>query len=125
MRAGTVLVALAAGLAFGCASSLPVAGVADASRTGHRADELNEGRTLYLTRCARCHEAYAPSTRTAAEWTTEVDEMSERAGLDDAESIRVARYLTAFAAGESDAVGVSIAPHAETAASQDSSSHTQ
>lgn len=81
----------------GCAA-LPVATEADVSRgqarwPGLTLAELSRGREAYLGHCSRCHQPFAPATRTAEDWTFQVAEMRERAGLGEKEAQLVTQYL--------------------------------
>lgn len=57
--------------------------------------ELDAGRTLYTRRCSGCHTIIDPRTIPAGSWPTEVDEMRERAKLDDQQVETLLRYLVA------------------------------
>jgi hypothetical protein len=72
----------------------PEGGVVDAARG---ADADPAAGALYARRCAQCHEPFAPSTFTAAEWPTYVDRYGPRAGLFGAERARVLAWLQAHA----------------------------
>lgn len=52
---------------------------------------------IYYDRCARCHEAFAPSSISAAAWPIYVARYGPRAGLFGAERQRVLRWLQANA----------------------------
>lgn len=58
---------------------------------------LTEGRRLYAVRCGRCHEAFAPSSRSVDEWEHAVAVMSPRAHLTVQEKALVLEYLEVFA----------------------------
>jgi hypothetical protein len=54
-------------------------------------------RSLYLSRCARCHEPYEPSSASAAEWPGIMRRMAPRAGLFGPERDRLLAWLQANA----------------------------
>jgi mono/diheme cytochrome c family protein len=74
---------------------------ADASRgSAHFADltlsELNQGRSLYLSRCGSCHVLKRPAELAPEQWQVEVGEMRSKNGvkLSDVEAQAIVRYLT-------------------------------
>jgi cytochrome c5 len=80
----------------------PTVTQADADRVqarwpGVTADELNRGRDLFATKCGSCHVPPAPTDFVADDWPAHVEEMRERAGLDDASAQLVERYLMTMA----------------------------
>ena len=56
--------------------------------------ELEAGRKLTLSHCARCHRPFEPEEFRADAWPALVREMKKPAGLDDEEEALVVRYLT-------------------------------
>ena len=50
-------------------------------------------RTVYVTKCGQCHEPFAPSHATAAQWPHYVRKYGPRAGLFGAERERVLEWL--------------------------------
>jgi cytochrome c5 len=104
LRVGGFLLGLCAagGLVACAARSLPAVTPADADRAQQRwpemtAAQLDRGRTLYAARCSNCHQPVQPSDVPAPEWPGHVDEMRERAHLDDGEATLVKRYLITMA----------------------------
>jgi mono/diheme cytochrome c family protein len=87
-----LLVLLAAGCATGVV--VPRATDADARRAQRPVADLDRGRSLYLARCSRCHQAVAPSRLSAHEWPRQVEEMKQGARLDGPELELVLLYLT-------------------------------
>lgn len=51
----------------------------------------------YASRCASCHQAYEPSSRTAAQWEHDLGRMKDRAGLDQETAKAVLAWLQANA----------------------------
>jgi len=65
---------------------------------GTTTSSLSRGRTLLLSHCGNCHLPPSPADHASAEWTAEVGEMRERAGLTPDDAVLVERYLATFAA---------------------------
>jgi mono/diheme cytochrome c family protein len=89
--------------AASCAALQPVAPVlnqADADRLTARGQpvslgELQEGRSLFVARCAACHRLPPPDAYGPERWPTFVDEMAARAQLTPPQATTVLRYLLA------------------------------
>lgn len=104
MKAGACLV-LAATLFGACGgSAVPEPTVADASRgsahfPGLTLGELQQGRTLYVSRCGSCHTLKRPVELPPEQWQEEVSEMRTKNGvkLSDAEAQAIVRYLAVAA----------------------------
>jgi hypothetical protein len=100
-RAAARALVIAGGLALllgACAGSLPAPSATDADRVvkrwpGVRTADLEHGRTLYASRCARCHALYSPAEYRAERWESAVHEMRTRSGLSDAEELAIIQYL--------------------------------
>ncbi len=89
-----------AGLDVVPAASGPVrGGVPAAARGGSGSGaRFDDGaRTVYLDRCARCHEPFSPRHASPDEWPGIVRKMGPRAGLFGAERQRVVEWLQANA----------------------------
>ncbi len=56
-------------------------------------DTLSEGRKLYTTRCAECHDLEMLDSRSMDGWSKAVAGMARRANLKDAEQARILEYL--------------------------------
>ena len=77
---------LVASLLAACAAELPHATQADASRVhdkfpGTNVAQLETGRSLYVERCAGCHQLREPSSETPLAWPTLVAEMRDDHGV--------------------------------------------
>ena len=87
----------------GCAAFQPTAPIlnqADADRLTARGQpvslgELQEGRSLYVARCASCHRLPPPEAYSPERWPAFVDEMAARAQLTSPQATTVLRYLLA------------------------------
>jgi mono/diheme cytochrome c family protein len=80
-RAALVLLPL-----VGCAAALPHATEADAVRVngnfpGATVAQLEHGRTLYVERCAGCHQLREPASETPLAWPKLVAEMRDSHGV--------------------------------------------
>ncbi|HEY4103015.1 MAG TPA: hypothetical protein VGM44_03955 [Polyangiaceae bacterium] len=69
-----------------CTAALPHATHADATRVnakypGSTVAGLEHGRSLYVERCAGCHQLREPSSETPLAWPTLVAEMRDEHGV--------------------------------------------
>lgn len=62
---------------------------------GTTVDDLEHGRTVFVSRCAGCHNLPRPDAKTADEWASVVGEMAAGARLSAADQDLVLRYLSA------------------------------
>ena len=92
--------ALALAPSIGCVAALPHATAADAARVSGRfpgatVTELEHGRTLYVERCAGCHQLREPASETPLAWPHLVSEMQDDHGvrLTDDEEHGIVAYL--------------------------------
>ncbi len=97
-------IALSTALAACGSSPYPQPTAADASRgAAHFADltldELQQGRTLYVSRCGSCHALKPPAELPPQQWQAEVTKMREKNGvkLSDADARAIVRYLAVAA----------------------------
>jgi len=86
-----------------CEASLPRPVASDAARlggnfAGSSVADLEQGRTLYSSRCGSCHALRAPATETPDAWRVEVHEMRSKKGvhLSDDEERRITAYLVSI-----------------------------
>ena len=68
-------------------------------------DTLSEGRQLYTTRCAECHDLEMLDSRSMDGWTRIVGAMSSRANLKGSEQARIMEYLGVATAAVAAGVG--------------------
>lgn len=66
-----------------------------ASKTSASAATLEQGRTLYVSRCNQCHDLEMLDSRSPSAWKSEVSSMARRAKIDDAQQALIVQYLTA------------------------------
>ncbi len=57
---------------------------------------LASGRTLYVTKCARCHRLYEPGAYTRQEWEYWMKKMRRKAWLNEPSYNQLLRYLQAL-----------------------------
>lgn len=94
MKRAFVLALLAA-----CAPRVPPrATLVDAQRGNTSMAELEQGRSLLISKCgSRCHQTPMPSDHTVAEWPKALDEMAPRANLAGDQRAALERYLIVMA----------------------------
>lgn len=66
-----------------------------AAKTSTAAAVLEQGRTLYVSRCNQCHDLEMLDSRSPSAWKSEVSSMARRAKIDDAQQSLIMQYLTA------------------------------
>jgi cytochrome c2 len=69
-----------------------------AAKVATSRDALEQGRQLYTSRCAECHELEMIDSRGRSGWEKAVGGMSRRAGFTSAEQSKVLDYLAAAVA---------------------------
>jgi mono/diheme cytochrome c family protein len=92
----TVLVLLPGFYGTGCVSiesaAPPVTAVMVAgARVGETT--LEQGRDLFVGRCAACHQVYPVANYTVPEWQTIVEDMADRSKLTDQEERAIMAYI--------------------------------
>lgn len=105
MAGGTALLGGACATVY-----VPRPSLADAQRVaeqwpGTTVADLEQGRSLYLARCTRCHQPFEPREFPPEQWPREVTEMMKRSKLDATEAAGITRYLvtmSTLAPGASD-----------------------
>jgi cytochrome c5 len=117
VRSSALLIASVLGAA--CANGLPAPSALDAERVvdrwpGVRTADLEHGRSLYASRCARCHALYEPAAYPAAHWEGAVREMRTRAGLSELEERYIIQYLVSVSSRNAEPTAAKKAgePHA-------------
>jgi mono/diheme cytochrome c family protein len=74
-------------------SSLYTPTSADVTATATLPD-LQQGRTLYVNNCGRCHGLYSPDDYTPSQWKGIISTMAPNTGLSSSEILLVTKYLT-------------------------------
>jgi hypothetical protein len=107
MKRASLALALALAVVLaGCgARYIPQPTDSDAARVsaqwpGTTTASLSRGRTLLLSHCGNCHLPPSPADQASNEWSEDVNEMRERAGLTPDDATLVERYLATFAADQ-------------------------
>lgn len=59
--------------------------------------QMEEGKTIYLSNCNKCHEYKEPETRDIAKWEKVLPRMSKKAKLDHEAAGKVRAYVLAHA----------------------------
>lgn len=58
--------------------------------------ELDEGKTIYSTKCTQCHKAYTIEGFGERKWLHEIDDMSPKAKLTDTEKQKLTKYILSY-----------------------------
>jgi hypothetical protein len=56
--------------------------------------ELQDGRTLYIDNCGRCHDLYSPDDLSVSGWKNAISSMSPKTSLNAAQVTLVTKYVT-------------------------------
>lgn len=91
-----------------CSVKLVAPTQTDADRVAQRMPgttlaDLQEGKSLFETKCTQCHGIKKPSSKTESEWQQIIPIMAKRAEKDHAQLItghdqeQIMKYLTAYA----------------------------
>ena len=86
------VVFIATGL-ISCASALYIPTQNDATAQKTTLEKLQQGRTLYINKCAGCHNLYLPSSYTNKAWTPILERMQQPARITDSEKELIGAYL--------------------------------
>lgn len=89
---GACVLAACAASPYRHATSADVA-VAQKHRAGVTLDDLEQGRSLYLSRCGACHQLIDPKSVAPSKWPHEVQEMQQRAKLTSEQVELISLYL--------------------------------
>ena len=73
-----------------CSHSLYIPSNSDAALN----ETLTKGRQLYVDNCGKCHSLHAPSQFNAAQWQNNLDNMQERANINNDQKSLILAYLT-------------------------------
>jgi hypothetical protein len=96
-----VSLGLAIGLgaaAAGCGMGPPPVTPADAMRANVQLADLEQGRSLLISKCGGCHRTPVPAEHVAADWPKQLDDMAVRANLKPVQQQLIGQYLAAMAA---------------------------
>jgi len=56
--------------------------------------EIAEGKSLFESNCAKCHQLYTSSDFSKEQWKPIVHQMQRKAHLTDSEGLKIYNYLT-------------------------------
>ena len=74
-------------------SSVYVPTAADVTTSATLA-QLQQGRTIFVNNCGRCHGLYSPDSYSASNWQIIVPNMASRAGLSSTDEALVLKYVS-------------------------------
>jgi mono/diheme cytochrome c family protein len=57
-------------------------------------DELQQGRTLYISNCGSCHDLYSPDDYSATQWTGIMSSMAPKTRMTSDQTTLVTKYVT-------------------------------
>jgi mono/diheme cytochrome c family protein len=85
-------------LAACAASPYPHATAADVAKAQEQRHEvtleqMEQGRSVYLSHCGQCHQLPDPKSHAPGKWPQEVAEMKQRAKLSDEQGEQIVAYL--------------------------------
>ena len=63
------------------------------------ADDLSKGKSIYLTKCSKCHRLYDPKSYENEAWTGWMVKMKKKARLNDDQYERILKYLESVRKG--------------------------
>jgi hypothetical protein len=56
--------------------------------------ELQQGRTLYINNCGKCHGLYSPDSYSSTQWKSIMNNMAPNTGMSASEILLVTKYVT-------------------------------
>ncbi len=59
--------------------------------------EMEEGKAIWHSNCAKCHALYDPASRTVSSWNHILPIMTRKAKLDETQAAKVSAYVLTFA----------------------------
>lgn len=96
IAAASVLMAQCTAKKTATAAKSPEEVVAEVKKN-YSEDQMEEGKTIFVGNCGKCHDLKEPETRTVEKWERILPRMSKKANLDDAQSGKVRAYVLAHA----------------------------
>jgi hypothetical protein len=82
----------------GCGMGPPPVTPADAARANVQMADLEQGRSLLISKCGGCHRTPVPAEHVAADWPKQLDDMAVRANLKPQQQELIGQYLAVMAA---------------------------
>jgi hypothetical protein len=71
--------------------------VAEKCWPGTNVLEVQEGQTIFVTKCTRCHQPVEITSLTEKKWLHEIDDMSPKAKLSPEEKLKLSKYILSLA----------------------------
>jgi hypothetical protein len=97
LKASLLVLILAAVFLSSCTktstASLYTPASSDATATA-TLDELQQGRTLYVNNCGKCHNLYSPDDFSASQWKTIIPNMEPKTSISTLQASLVTKYVT-------------------------------
>lgn len=63
---------------------------------GSTAQDIKDGQVIYTTKCTSCHKAYSIPRFNEVKWLHEIDDMSPKANLSEAEKLSLTKYILSY-----------------------------
>ncbi len=70
--------------------------VAEKKWPGTNVLEVQEGQTIYYTKCTRCHKAVEITSMDEKKWLHYIDKMAPKADLTDAEKLKLTKHILSY-----------------------------
>jgi cytochrome c5 len=58
--------------------------------------EVQEGQTIFTTKCTRCHQPVEITSLTEKKWLHEIDDMSPKADLTPEEKLKLTKHILSY-----------------------------
>jgi cytochrome c5 len=59
-------------------------------------DEVNQGRTIFTTKCNQCHANQVITDLSEKKWLHKIDDMSPKANLTSEEKLKLTKYILSY-----------------------------
>jgi hypothetical protein len=56
--------------------------------------EMQQGRTLYINNCGKCHGLYSPDSYSSTQWKSIMNNMAPNTGMSASDILLVTKYVT-------------------------------
>jgi len=70
--------------------------VAQTRWPGATAIDVTEGRTIFVTKCTKCHEAFEITGFSEKKWVHEIEDMSPKANLTAEEKLKLTKHILSY-----------------------------